>query len=413
MSTIIFTNDFLFTSLECFTTFLFDILSPVIKNAADAEIVNLQDLDNNGEIFDRLKFFELSGINNVSCHHYLYDVSKIKDESWNYFFKFVPENSMFIGFELGLDLRKKLTEANIPYINFWVHSFKLFDDVPFMINTNNRNIWEKLNNYKIPKVQFDIYSKYWITYVRTNHKFFDRDLCDNSVVFIGQTLADKSIEKDGKFLNILDFKTRIEQFSKEYNTIYYVPHPSQSDNEEINEYINSTNYIKKIINIPTYFLLMSKKIKKVIAISSSVLFEAKNLGKEIEYLYQPLFDIDGEFGFNSFISVINDYYNPSFWSDILSPILNTNKDVVNKILFTDTKNKIRYLKNLYYGYMHLDELQILKNQISSLKLKENNIEVRDKFIHKLFSVKNKYSDNIKHKIITIFGIKMKFKICSL
>ena len=58
-------------------------------------------------------------------------------------------------------------------------------------------------------------------------------------------------------------------------------------------------------------MLSRNEIKKVVAISSSVLYEAKFFGKDIEYLYQPVID-------ENYIIIYKEYFNTSFWIDILS-----------------------------------------------------------------------------------------------
>ena len=115
--------------------------------------------------------------------------------------------------------------------------------------------------------------------------------------------------------------------------------------------------------MPTYYLLASDNVKKVISLSSSVLYEAQYFGKETEYLFRPLFDIDSDFGRNSFISVYNDYFKPSFWSDILSPVVETYR-CSELSLLSESKNTLRDLLNAYYGFAFLDKENILKDRIA-------------------------------------------------
>lgn len=371
---IIFTNDFLTHSFNNNGTYHFwfiKLLKRLVYYATNLEILELKDLN-----FDRKEFFNKSSITNIKESYFLYNYSKIKKESIDYLKEFIDNDCLIIGVELGEDIKNLFNNLNITFINFWFHPYKLLDDMVFIINTNNINIFNILTKYKIPEEYFYFYADYYNVYIE-NNLFNDNKILDNSVLFIGQTSIDVSVKKDNEFLNITYYKDYIEKLSKNYSKIYYCPHPSQPNIEEVNKYIDSKDYIELINDIPTYFLLTSNKIKKVISISSSVLYEAKYLGKEIEYLYKPLFRIDEDFSINTFISINNDYFNPYFWSDILSPIINTNKNVINSKMFNYSKNKIRNIKNAYYGYAYLDKdnnnINQINENINNLNNRINNI----------------------------------------
>lgn len=67
-----------------------------------------------------------------------------------------------------------------------------------------------------------------------------------------------------------------------------------------------------------------------------------------------------------------------------------------------------YEKGYYFKYVK-DYWQLQRDKaISPTDTKE--IVIQDKFLEKIFSVKNNYSNNKKHKVLTILGIKIKFKV---
>ena len=281
------------------------------------------------------------------------DKSAISNESIEYLKQFINDKTLVMGVEIGVDLRSIFTSLNINFINFWIGSYKLFDDLILMINTNNKDIFDKIQAYKVHEEQLYLLANYWKIRINESKVFNDSRLKENSVLFAGQTLKDQAIEKDGVYLNILNFKERLKELSQTYEKVYYAPHPSAEYSAEIEKYIANSKFIEKLSDIPTYYLLASSKITKVIGISSSVLYEAQFFKKDIEYLHKPLFDIDCNFGLHTFTNVYNDYFNPYFWSDILSPIVETDKNVPNKILLSGT-NLVRDIRQLYHGYSHLD-----------------------------------------------------------
>ncbi len=378
MKRIIFLSDVLFHSPKInyvYHRWVIDLVEPAIKCVTNKKVENFIDLKNTkGEIFDRNYFFRLSNIYNVSDTYFPYNINLINEESWKYFFSFINKDDFILGVELGVDLRNILTSKNITYINFWFHSYHLFDDTCFMLNTNKEDIYKKINLYKIVPEKFELYA--YITKQLLKKSAEQLNIDDNCCLFIGQTFKDKSVEKDGVFLNISYFGKRLDQLSKKYSTVYYIPHPfvAQLNNEQIDSFLKERPYIKILENVPTYTLLSSPKVSKVVGISSSVLYEAQFFGKEIEYFYQPLFNIDtGNFGLNEFVSVYNDYLNPKFWSDVFAKhfIINSkNKDI---IIYDRRTSLIREIADSYHGYRWIDNNKRILDKIDNLQSQIDNI----------------------------------------
>ena len=61
----------------------------------------------------------------------------------------------------------------------------------------------------------------------------DNDLEEHCVLFIGQTLKDKSVEKNGIYLNVTHFENKLKELSKQYSKIYYIPHPGLGKKRKI------------------------------------------------------------------------------------------------------------------------------------------------------------------------------------
>lgn len=416
MKKIVFLNDFLVHDCCWQATYhrwIGELIEPLIKQTTHQDMVYVEDLRNkDNHLFSRTLFYEKSGIKDVPLYYFSCDMQSITKESIDYLSQFIDSETFVIGVELSLELRHILTNLGINFINFWFHSYKLFDDVCFMINTNNQIIYQKLQKYKIPQERFYFYANYWKIQIREQKKLSGIQLEENSILFVGQTFMDKSILKDGVYQNILNYKKELEELSYQYTKIYYAPHPLVANVPEVDDFISQTPYMEKIENVPSYVLLTAPEIKKVVGISSSVLYEAHFFGKETTYLYQPLFDIDAPFDLNSFTSVYNDYFNPYFWSNILSDIFETNKNVLNQILFMEDKNKIRNIRDLYWGYSTLDNYAefSLKKEIQTdtnmllFKQQQTIKEQMDKQAEKQQNEKNEliqYIEIIKQNIATI------------
>lgn len=201
-------------------------------------------------------------------------------------------------------------------------------------------------------------------------------------------MTDKSVEKNGKFLNITHFKENILNLKNKYSKLYYAPHPKHQFNDEVRMFINEhKDFIEVINGVGTYELLANPKIKKVIGISSSALLEAKYFGKDVEYLFKPFCEFNDEFDFrNNYIGIYKDNYSISFWQNILKPVMNvTSEPDLTYLTFT---NRVRDLNPtaMYWGYKELDKIQNFINCTNTNfnLLFTNNKKKKHNFFKKLF-----------------------------
>lgn len=362
MKKIIFTSDFLYFSQKHIfkdSLFLQKLFYPIIKDILKSEVEIYFDVRTRKEIFSREYFFQLGNLNNISQTYNSYDIKNFNENQKEYLAKFIDKDTIIIGFEL-YNLTEHLTSLGCKVIDFAHHSYKLFNDNTFAISTNDINIHNQLLKYQVPQDKFYYYANYWKVFMEHNNLIPDKKIKDNACLFIGQTLKDRSVDKDGVFLNVTHFEEKLKELSKQYSNVYYIPHPGLGRKRKvIYDFIKKCPYIELLENCSTYGLLASDKVKKVVAISTSVLYEAQYFGKEIEYLYKPLFNIDAPFEEHSYISVHEDYWNPKFWADILSPVCDVKEDVKDVNYFKGQNNMIRNVKNTYWGYAQLDPIKRL------------------------------------------------------
>ncbi len=366
MKKIVFSNDFLFhgqdASLAVWHDEVFALLSVAIESATGTRPVSICEVrDKSGECFSRNKFFELSGITDVAPSYNIYDMSRITDDSWRYLKGFFGEDTLFVASEFGMDLREKMTAMGIPYVNFWFHPYKLLNDAFFLVGTNSEAVFKALERYKVPQARLRFYGEYYVHLARRK-RFVDKlPIEDGCCVFIGQTSKDQSVADGGTFLNISDYPEKIAELARQYSRIYYVPHPCAKAMpcEEVERFLAETPEVEVLEGVPTYYLLASPKVKKVVALSSSVVYEAQFFGKEAEYLFRPLFEIDGEFSLNTFVSVYQDYFSAAFWRDILSALGETVAagDTRDETIMARDAEMFRDLLGIPFGYRYLGRLE--------------------------------------------------------
>ena len=382
---IVYSNDFLFHGQEeapgVFHLEFFSLLSVVIEDACGIKPVSISECtDSAGRKFSRKEFFSLSGVNSPAPSYYLYDINKISQASWDYFSSFFDADTLFVASEFGLDLREKLTQLGVTYINFWFHPFKLLNDAFFLVGTNAPDIFEQLEKFKVDRAKMRLYGEYYVQLAQRKHFTDNLPIEDNSCLFVGQTYQDKSIACDGKYLTIADYPKKIDELSAKYSKIYYVPHPIAGRNDAVDTFIASHPNIKVLNGIPTYYLLASPKIKKVVALSSSVIFEAQFFGKDAEYLFRPLFIIDEEFSLNTFVSVYQDYFGIVFWQTLISawkkdvfPAPKTVPCKGTEPLLARDSELFRDMLGLPFGYRFLGRAERIEARIETLEGQFNQV----------------------------------------
>ncbi len=381
---IVYSNDFLFHGqLEAPAVLhleLYSLLKIVIREAIGLEPILITECRNaSGESFSRKRFFELSGITDPAPSYYLYDMARIGPPSWEYFTSFFGPDTFFVASEFGMDLREKLTELGIRYVNFWFHPYKLLNDAFFMVGTNAPDLFRKLEAHRVSQGRLRFYAGYYSELIRRRHFLDKLQIADNCCIFAGQTYEDKSISTGTRYLNITDYADKVSELVRTYTRVYYVPHPSAGSNEAVDAFLAATPGVEVLKNVPTYYLLASPKVKKVVALSSSILYEAEFFGKETEYLFRPLFKIDEDFSLNTFVSIYQDYFSTDFWQDLLD-IRPKEKDVRpdrdGLPLLARDAEMFRDLLGLSFGYRHLGRLDRIEERFSNIDASIQALDAR-------------------------------------
>ena len=316
--------------------------------------------------FKRSIFFSLSGKDiddgDVETHLW-FDDKEINDDSISYLKKSFLNCGVLIGYELSMQTRSILNRAGIKYIDVWLHPIRFMDDNLYCFDSNCTEIRRALFEFNLSEKKYYLYAdRFRISNYRGWNKKeteIDNEIKDDSALFIGQTLTDKAICQRGKMLSLIDFKPQFALACSRFSHVYYSRHPMlRGDDSKVVEFVSSFKNAS-IIDVPSYYLLCSRKIKKVFSISSSVVTEAKYFDKETEYLYQPVVRIGLVNEVDAYSSVFGDYISPHFWSSVLGSVyapLST-----EKINFFHHENKIRDMLGLYYNSHTFNRVDMIFN----------------------------------------------------
>lgn len=363
-----------------------DLLSRPIKMATGIVPESLASSRTSSEMIDRKRFFDLSGIEvDFEATQFWFDDKKITRDSLDYLSEFVNSQTLVVGYELSVQTRNIFETLGVPYVDVWLHPIRFMDDVLFGFNSNVDSIRNRLFDYNLNEEMMYLYADRVKIQTYKGWRREEAQIKANSALFVGQMLNDKSVCLDGRMLSVLDYKERFEQLGTQYSKVYYARHPYlKSGDEEIMDYLASLPFVE-LTDTPTYRLLSSIRIDKVISLSSSVIHEAKYFDKDAEFLFRPIMTFGDKNNPEDFSTIMQEYVSPHFWSDILSPIMSTHD--VPKVLFLDSKDKIRDMLGFYWGYPEIDKVESLRKDLKEFSESDQKVSVKKPSNQK---PKNKY-----------------------
>jgi predicted HAD superfamily hydrolase len=337
---------------------------------------------------DRSYFFKLSNIyiDEESTHFYFYPCD-IKQKSIELLKKYF-NNSLVIGYELSEETRQILDISNVIYIDIWLHPIRFMDDNFFAFVSNSNKINDKLKKHHLSENYFRLYAdKLKVqSYMGWNkyEKIVNKVLLPNSALFVGQTLTDKAICRNGQMLNVLNFKDLFTELTHKFDHVYFSRHPmfAGDDSEQI-KFVTSFPNVQ-ITTLQGYRLLISEQIKHISAISSSLVYEALFFGKSISYFYKPAINIFSDSNDNGYFSIYNKLHSPVFWSEIVSQFFDvfTRNFIVN-INFFKGHSTYRDMLSLYYNNDVFDKEHftfVKTNKIEYRKTVEQTAKIDRKIV---------------------------------
>jgi hypothetical protein len=317
-----------------------------------------------GEV-DRAKFFDLSGVVlDPFKMQFFFDPANVSMASMEYLKESIQKGAILVGYELSEQTRSVLNLAGITYIDVWLNPLRYMDDVYFSARSNNDQVNSLLVGFEPKEELFFMHADRLTVQLYRGFRRGRFLPAEGSAVFVGQTLNDKAIYRDGTMLTVLDFKEEFSLLCKEHKHVYYSRHPFVKEGDElVLGYVKSHRNVS-IIDTPIYELLASKEIKTVATVSSSVASEALYFNKECRFFFKPPVPISIDHPAR-YMTVGQDLFTSFFWSKVLAPLTATND--CEPVSYSSQKDKIRDALSFYWGYRNIDKLESLKQTVSGMK----------------------------------------------
>jgi hypothetical protein len=351
---VLLVSDFLMTKeseQDSNLRWLSDLYASALKNGVGTPVSLASKYYNNLWAFDRVRFFELSGlICNLLDTHFDFDPSQMSQESIEYLRSFLPKSTLVVGYELSINTRAVLDILGVRYIDIWLGPIRFLEDLTFALYSNDYSINLALDSQTIS----DSYIKAQaaVLKVQSYRGFSKRKsfISKGSALFAGQMLVDKALLKNGRMLNVLDFKKEFEAITKKYSTVYYARHPFlKGGDEDIMAFIKSFRNVQ-VSSETGYMVISDDNLEAVYGITSSLISEAKYFVSESVYLSKPMFEI-AEDAERKYRLVMQQPLFPEFWGCLLSRC----DCKISRLEIG--KDKMRDALSFYWSYRQIDKLE--------------------------------------------------------
>lgn len=299
--------------------------------------------------FDVKKFYDLCNYEYNETNWLRISSGEITPEAEEYF-KSSFENYFMIVYHANPLMIELFNKYGIEYIDIFEGSVRFLEDIHLVMRSNNVEIYKKLLQYKYEESSIKIEAGRCCAY----YKNYGINLCnlkDNSLLICGQTGSDISLLRNGKYVTFQDFQEKIAEIVKNYDYLYFKPHPYCHSNEEYIRLFEQFKSFEVLYNTNFYGLMASEKIHGVAALSSGVLKEAQYFNKNVHvlsHLYVNYHIDESDINIKNFVILKNDYYSPTFWSDVLSPVFETRR--CTYFNFNNNSNWLRNNVFSWWGY---------------------------------------------------------------
>lgn len=345
---------------------LHHILKRPIEKATSIAPILFASTESLEEGLSREQFFRLSNCSRFdsTINQFYFTAEEISAESLQYLSIFIRPDDLVIGYELSKGTKNLLDRIGAKWIDIWLHPVRYLDDILLAFTASDPDVYAEIARFNVPESVYELYAD---LYGMNTRRMIDKGritgIAPDSALFVGQTLNDVSICRDGEMLSILNFKEQIERTAQEYNAFYYSRHPYvKRGDEDILRYIRKIGMLRT--DIPSYTLISSGLVKKVVSISSSVLHEAKYFGVETECLFEPVLRLGGNFH-TDHLSVFQDFVSPHFWEAVLRPLLPVNQ--CRETRFLVCKDKLRDALMFYWSYKDVDKVESMRHRVDAMQ----------------------------------------------
>ena len=259
------------------------------------------------------------------------------------------KNFIVIGFEASEVDLAYLNKIGVEWLDFSIHPLRFLDDLYLSVKTS-MNL--DLSKHFAGKGFIDM----CVNVLLQRYPDLIDGIKSDALCIFGQRQDDKSVFIDNKFKKLEDYLQKIDKISKNFDNIFYKPHPYNDDKNA--DLIIKQRYKAEIIDDQDiYRLFMSKRIKAACAISSSVLHEATYFGIESIYLDSNNIEFSTPVRYKTLIE------DSKLWSEIF------NVKKLPKVDLLSTVQPPNYLRKVFTSWSFKSDEDFLVERINKAQEK--------------------------------------------
>lgn len=267
------------------------------------------------------------------------------------------KRALVVGFEIPDILQMALSRHNIPFIDIIGHPIRFMQDLLFAFRTNQPQIHEALLAHRI---SLDDYCIPYANLLQAKVAWMPSlSLPPGTALIAGQVATDKALicRQTGRFLTLGDFKEKLEQIASNHSTILFKPHPYQGSDCPSRLAVEALGGVQEVKH-NFYYLLGQPGLSDVYAINSGTVTEAKYFGRSGTALGEALYSFGetppAEQRASDAVVLNNVFLEPSFWADVLKPILPVNEALPSGPAIRPSL--LRRSLNADWDYNYIDEV---------------------------------------------------------
>lgn len=306
--------------------------------------------------FDRERFYSLCGLDGVTRENWLRIISGAPSAAAKEYLAAAFTGALVLCHEAD-SLVPLLEAAEIPYVDMRLSPIRFLDDVYFAFKSNVLAIAERLHPYIIPERAIHYAANRVASHYQARcepaqigHSVSTCFLPPGSLLLCGQIDVDNSLVRDGRIVGFPTFAEEIDRLIAQYDHVYYKPHPYVLRGGANAQFIRERPAIQ-MTKHNIYRLLSDDNLACVVALSSGVLREAAYFGRRAHALsheYTRLARDCDQPATGVYAPVADDYFSPTFWADILSPVLPTRQ--CQRFAFQGRADFMRKHLGMWWGY---------------------------------------------------------------
>ncbi|SFB04270.1 hypothetical protein SAMN05421688_2470 [Poseidonocella pacifica] len=222
------------------------------------------------------------------------------------------ENSFVIGFELPPYLLAILRRLGVGFVDCSLSPIRFLDDIVFTVAGEAEHVSAAIKRYEVLEDYVKLHAGVLASNVAKANPNPPRP---NTLLLILQTVYDKVVISNGKFVSAYDYIDAFKEISADYQHVLIKEHPLEPQ-PNVRDQLLKNLKAASVTEENFYRLVGHQNVTGVAALSSSCVAEARYFGKTGHYVL-PGFTESSSQSISGGSNIDDAVIMPDFWRDVL------------------------------------------------------------------------------------------------